>query len=48
MTHEILTGINLFPGNNPTVVRENILKFNSYVKQRSEAKNQINLSNDPF
>jgi len=32
MTHEIITGVNLFPGTNPSAVRQNILKMTSYLK----------------
>jgi len=48
MAHEILTGVNLFPGMNPPAVRDNIMKFTSYLTKRTEAKNNIMMSNDPF
>jgi len=48
MAHEILTGVNLFPGMNPYAVRDNILKFTSYLAKRAEVKNNIMMSNDPF
>jgi len=46
MTHEILTGVNLFPGTNPPAVRQNILKMTSYMSKRNEAKNGVVMSND--
>ena len=46
MTHEILTGVNLFPGTNLSTMRQNILKMTSYLKQRNDAKNQVVMSND--
>lgn len=46
MAHELLTGVNLFPGNSPPAVRDNIMKFTSYLAKRAEAKNSIMMSND--
>jgi len=48
MAHEILTGVNLFPGMNPYAVRDNILKFTSYLTKRAEAKINILTSNYPI